>query len=160
MNHTKECITAPRSSQFLEKSVADPDLQLKGVGDAGRSSRPLNKEGGGGGLPKIFFRPFGPHFGLKIRWALAPLTPPLDPPLKIASKIHKLTKHVLKSDVVFPGSIVQGYKIAKNLHSLRKNVSESHTIHFHFFSQSSTRQVGLMATCPFKIWVARTKVQN
>ena len=45
---------------------------------------------------KVFFRPFGPHFGLKIRWALAPLTPPLDPPLKIASKIHKLTKHVLK----------------------------------------------------------------
>ena len=126
MNHTRECITVPRSSQFLEKSVADPDLQLKRVGEAGRSSRPLNKEGRGR-PPKNFFRPFGPHFGLNMRWALAPLTPPLDPPLKIASKIHKLTKHVLKSDVVFPGSIVQEYKIAKNLHSLRKNVSESHT---------------------------------
>ena len=136
MNHTRECITVPRSSQFLEKSVADPDLQLKGVGEAGRSSRPLNKEGGGG-LQNIFFRPFGPHFGLKIRWALAPMTPPLDPPLKIASKIHKLTKHVLKSDVVFPGSIVQEYKIAKNLHSLRKNVSESHTSNEYTVSQGS-----------------------
>ena len=46
MNHTRECITVPRRSQFLEKSVADPDLQLKGVGEAGRSSRPVNKEGG------------------------------------------------------------------------------------------------------------------
>ena len=125
MNHTRECITVPRRSQFLEKSVTDPDLQLKGVGEPGRSSRPLNKEGGW--PPKNFFSALGPHFGLKIRWALAPLTPPMDPPLKIASKIHKLTKHMLKSDVVFPGSIVQGYKIAKNLHSLRKNVSESHT---------------------------------
>ena len=35
MNHTKECITVPRRSQFLEKSVADPDLQLKGVGNRG-----------------------------------------------------------------------------------------------------------------------------
>ena len=47
MNHTRECITVPRSRQFLEKSVADPDLQLKRVGEAGRSSRPLNKEGRG-----------------------------------------------------------------------------------------------------------------
>ena len=54
MNHTRECITVPRSSQFLEKSVADPDLQLKGVGEAGRSSRPLNKEGRGR-PPKNFF---------------------------------------------------------------------------------------------------------
>ena len=99
----------------------------KGGGGSGAVIQTPKQGGGGGGLQKIFFRPFGPHFGLKIRWALAPLTPPLDPPLKIASKIHKLTKHVLKSDVVFPGSIVQEYKIAKNLHSLRKNVSESHT---------------------------------
>ena len=55
MNHTKECISVPRSSlQFLEKSVADPDLQLKRVGEAGRSSRPLNKEGRGR-PPKNFF---------------------------------------------------------------------------------------------------------
>ena len=58
-------------------------------------SRPSNKEGGGGNgepdhpdpdikwggggsLQKIFFRPFGPEIGLKIRGARAP---PLDPPL-------------------------------------------------------------------------------
>ena len=62
--HTGECITVPRSSQFLEKSVVDPDLQLRA------SFRSKHKVGPGP-------------------------PPPLDPPLKIASKIHKLTKHVL-----------------------------------------------------------------
>ena len=49
---------------MCHSAVADPDLQIR--------------EGGGGGHPdpeirgapaskKIFFRPFGPHFGLKIR---------------------------------------------------------------------------------------------
>ena len=46
---------------------------------------------------------------------------------KIAGKFQELTKHVLKSDVVFPGSLFQGHKLAKNLHTLRKNVSESGT---------------------------------
>ena len=46
---------------------------------------------------------------------------------KITDKFQELTKHVLKSDVVFPGNLYQGYKMAKNLHSLRKNLSESHT---------------------------------
>ena len=46
---------------------------------------------------------------------------------KIADKFQELTKHVLKSDVVFPGNLYQGYKMDKNLHSLRKNLSESHT---------------------------------
>ena len=48
-------------------------------------SRPWGK-GGGGGLQKLFFRPFGPPFGLKIRGA-----PPLDPPLEIISinNLHK-----------------------------------------------------------------------
>ena len=32
-----------------------------------------SRMGGGGGLQKNFFRPFGPHFGLRA--------PPLDPPL-------------------------------------------------------------------------------
>ena len=36
-------------------TVADPDLQIRGVG------------GGGRGSPKKFFRPFRPQFGLKIR---------------------------------------------------------------------------------------------
>ena len=34
-------------------------------GEGGRSSRPLEKRGGG--LRNDFFRPFGPQFGLKIR---------------------------------------------------------------------------------------------
>ena len=46
---------------------------------------------------------------------------------KIADKFQELTKHVLKSDIVFPGNLYQGFKMAKTLHSLRKNVSESHT---------------------------------
>ena len=49
--------------------VANLDLQIMGEG-VGRSSRPWDK-GGGGGL-KIFFRPFGPHFGIKIRGAGSP----------------------------------------------------------------------------------------
>ena len=40
-------------------------------------SRPFDKEGGGEAVPKNFFRPFGPKFGLKIRG----LAPPLDLPL-------------------------------------------------------------------------------
>ena len=36
----------------MHSAVADPDLQIRG--------------GGGGGHKKDFFRPFGPHFGLKI----------------------------------------------------------------------------------------------
>ena len=44
-----------------------------------RSSRPREKWGGGC-LKEIFFRPFGPQFGLKIGGA-APRVPPLGPPL-------------------------------------------------------------------------------
>ena len=43
----------------------------------------------------------------------------------IASNMKELTKHVLKSDVVFPGSMYQGYKMAKNLHELSKNLSHT-----------------------------------
>ena len=42
-------------------------------------SRPLDK--GGAGLPPKFFRPFGPHFGPKIRGNLASRAALLDPPL-------------------------------------------------------------------------------
>ena len=42
----------------------------------------LRKGGGGGGeVSKIFFKPFGPQFGLKISGGWAPQTPPLDLPL-------------------------------------------------------------------------------
>ena len=44
--------------------MADPDLQIRGA----RSSRPSDKgEWGEGGLKNVFFRPFGPQFGLKVR---------------------------------------------------------------------------------------------
>ena len=52
--------------------MPDPDLEIRGGGGWGRSSRPLDKRGDG--LPKSFFRPFGPQFGPKI-WE------GLDPPL-------------------------------------------------------------------------------
>ena len=42
--------------------------------------------GGGGGLQKIFFGPFGPHFGIKIRRGgegrRALRAPSVDPPLR------------------------------------------------------------------------------
>ena len=43
----------------------------------------MERGGGGGGLKKIFLRPFGHQFGLKIRGAQAPLAPPLDLPLDL-----------------------------------------------------------------------------
>ena len=56
--------------------MPDTDLEIRGT----RSSRPLDK-GGGGGVSKKIFRPFGPQFGLKISGAQAPRVPPKDPPL-------------------------------------------------------------------------------
>ena len=52
------------------RTVADPELHLRGP----RSSSPWNK-GEWGGSRKIFFRPLGPHFGLKIRGAGSPRPP-------------------------------------------------------------------------------------
>ena len=45
--------------------MADPDLQIRGVG-RGVPGHPNPDIMGGGGLQKIFL-PFGPQFGLKIR---------------------------------------------------------------------------------------------
>ena len=45
--------------------MAEPDLQIR-WGGGGGSSRPWDK---GRGVSKIFFRLFGPQFGLKIRGA-------------------------------------------------------------------------------------------
>ena len=53
--------------------MPDPNLEIRG-------------EGGGAGLPKIFFRAFGPQFGLKVRGGPGPPSPPLDPPLVQCSK--------------------------------------------------------------------------
>ena len=47
--------------------MPDPDVEIRGVGK-GRSSRPLDKGGGGGwAVSNNFFWPFGPQFGPKIR---------------------------------------------------------------------------------------------
>ena len=61
-------------------AAADPDLQIKVGGGGGGHPDPEIR--GRGGVQKIFFRLFGPQFGLKIReGGSAPLAPPLDPPL-------------------------------------------------------------------------------
>ena len=60
-------------------SVPDPDLEIRVcvcVGGGGGATRPLYKGGAGGGLQKIFFRPFGLQFGLKIRGGGAILPSP------------------------------------------------------------------------------------
>ena len=54
------------------------------------SSTPWDK-GGGGRPQKIFFRPFGPHFGLKMRGGRPPQGPPLDPPLALSSNCLQVT---------------------------------------------------------------------
>ena len=53
----------------LSTPVADPDVQIRGEGaGAGAGGHPDPEiRGGGGSLPKKFFRPFKPQFGLKIR---------------------------------------------------------------------------------------------
>ena len=55
--------------------MPDPDLEIRGAG--GWSSRPLDKGGGGGSLPKKFFQAFGPQFG-KNNKGRAPLDPLLE----------------------------------------------------------------------------------
>lgn len=55
-------VTIPsKSVDYSLLAVVDPHLQVS----RGQSSRPWDK--GGPGLKKIFFWPFGPRFGLKIR---------------------------------------------------------------------------------------------
>ena len=46
-------------------TVADPDLQIKGTEGVGGGSHPDPEIRGG--VSKIFFRPFGLQFGLKIK---------------------------------------------------------------------------------------------
>ena len=59
---------------LLPLPVPDPDLEMGGVGGVGGG-------GGGANLPPKCFRPFGPHFGPKIRGNLASRAALLDPPL-------------------------------------------------------------------------------
>ena len=65
--------------------MADPDRGAGGGGGGGRPGHPDPDMGGGGGL-KIFFQPFEPQFGLKIRGEPRPRAPPLDPPQFKASR--------------------------------------------------------------------------
>ena len=55
--------------------MADPDLQMRGGGGGGGIPDP-EKKGGGPGLPKKIFSPYGPHFARKIRGGQAALDPP------------------------------------------------------------------------------------
>ena len=58
-------------STVLYSAMADPDLQIKGLG------------GGGERSPKKFFRPFGPHFGRTISGGeRPPRAPPMHPSLQ------------------------------------------------------------------------------
>ena len=70
--------------------MPDPNLEIRG-------------EGGGAGLPKKFFRTFGPQFGLKVRGGPGPPSPPLDPPLAQCSicraHLHRFDKSVPFSSV-------------------------------------------------------------
>ena len=61
---------------FCDKAVAEPDLQIS-KGGGGHPDPEIK----GGSLKKNFLRPFGPHFGLKIREGRVARVPPLDPPL-------------------------------------------------------------------------------
>lgn len=58
------CIST--SSRFLI-TVADPDHQIRGRGWGEGGHPDPEISGGGGRSPKNFFRPFGRHFGRKIR---------------------------------------------------------------------------------------------
>ena len=87
--------------------MQDTDLEIRGT----RSSRPLDKGGGGGGAKKIF-RPVGPQFGLKISGTQAPPVPPMDPslfhfswsfePLEVQCKGSTLISQLFKDSSVGP----------------------------------------------------------
>ena len=54
------------------RTVADPDLQIRGGGGGGHPGPEIR---GGTGLPKNFFWPFRPHFGRKMRGEPGPPGP-------------------------------------------------------------------------------------
>ena len=59
--------------------MPDPDVEIRGVGK-GRSSRPLDKGGGGGGLQQ-FFLALRASVWSKNKGGEGPRVPPLDPPV-------------------------------------------------------------------------------
>ena len=88
------------SLSFPLSPVADPDLRY-GCGGGGH---PHPETRGAPGLKKIFFRPFGPQFGLKLRGeARASLAPPLDPPLLLVPPaISSFQSSSLPPSFLFP----------------------------------------------------------
>ena len=66
-------------------AVPDPDLEIRvcvaGRGGVSHPDPYIVKGGGVAVSKKIFFRSFGPQFGVLIAGSPAPWAPPLDPPL-------------------------------------------------------------------------------
>ena len=82
---------------FTSKTLADILTELSDkVGGGGGDGHP-DPEIRGGGFKKMFFRPFGHHFGLKIRGDRANRAPPLDLPV---TKMQKLLKMFTASLVI------------------------------------------------------------
>ena len=73
--------------------MTEPDLQKRRGEWRGGSGHP-DPEIRGGPI-SIFFRPFGPQFGVKVRGA-GPLAPPLDPPL-LTNEIDRNVRHLKRS---------------------------------------------------------------
>ena len=65
-------------------SVANPDLQIRG---SGQLDSEVRRGGGGGSLPKNFFRSFGPPFCRKIGGGTGARAPSLDPPLSVVAVV-------------------------------------------------------------------------
>ena len=77
--------------QLFSDGSRRSDKEVGGGGGGGWSSRPWDKRGG---RLKIFFRPFGPQFGLEIRGR----APSLDPPLLFIYHYHFLQQEAEESD--------------------------------------------------------------
>ena len=67
--------------------MADPDLQIRGWREGGVHPDP-EIAGGGGCLKNIFFRPFRPQLGLRIRWGGGLGPPGPSPGYPLAKKIY------------------------------------------------------------------------
>ena len=65
-------VKEPPVSDVTPKSVPDPDLEIRRGEGGGGGGNPHPEIRGRSPVSKIFFRPFGPQFGLKIRGGGAP----------------------------------------------------------------------------------------
>ena len=61
--------------QLYCKVVADPDPQIRGGGGGGHPDPEISVGGLGAVSKKIFFQPFGPQSGLKIKGCPGPPVP-------------------------------------------------------------------------------------